>query len=333
MEKYGIIYKIRNIVNNKIYIGQTVFTFKQRYRHDLLKNTHNQHLKNSIKKYGIENFEVDEEFDIAYSKEELDKLEKMYIDIYETMKNKYGYNKREGGSRGRFSEESRKKLSLAVSGENSYWYSKQFSEEHKRKLIESHKGKHLSEETKNKISLANKGKNVSEETKQKLRDNHADVSGENHPLYGKHHSEETKRKISETKSTMIYCCEFDCVKSGHEWSKILNIDYTGINKCCKGTKKDIFNFHFRWATEKECLNNTNIIINEEDILKIRYSKHKLVYCYEYNTIKSGATEWSKILQCDVGDIGKCCKGKIKHVKGYHFRYATLEEVIKYVSKK
>jgi group I intron endonuclease len=36
-----------------------------------------------------------------------------------------------------------------------------------------------------------------EETKQKMKDNHADVSGENNPFYGKYHSEETRQKMRE----------------------------------------------------------------------------------------------------------------------------------------
>jgi hypothetical protein len=74
------------------------------------------------------------------------------------------------------------------------------SEEQKKQLSESHKGKHHSEETKKKISVANKGENnylfgkhLSEETKNKIsRAN----SGINHPLFGTHRSEETKRKQS-----------------------------------------------------------------------------------------------------------------------------------------
>ena len=92
IERYGVIYVIRNKVNNKLYIGQTVNNFHRRYGSNLFKNTHNQHLKNSIQKYGIENFEIDEEFDIAYSKEELDKLECLYIDIYDSIKEFFVYN-------------------------------------------------------------------------------------------------------------------------------------------------------------------------------------------------------------------------------------------------
>lgn len=90
---YGIIYKIRNKINNKIYIGQTKHSFKERYKNNLRKNTHNIELKNDIEKYGIDNFEIDEFFDIAYSKEELDKLEQLYIKSYNLLDSRYGYNK------------------------------------------------------------------------------------------------------------------------------------------------------------------------------------------------------------------------------------------------
>ena len=68
MEVYGIIYMIRNKINNKIYFGQTVqlHGFQDRYKHGDITFTHNDHLKNSVIKYGIENFEIREEFDIAY---------------------------------------------------------------------------------------------------------------------------------------------------------------------------------------------------------------------------------------------------------------------------
>lgn len=116
---YGYIYMIRNTVNGKIYFGQTKNSFKKRYGSNFEKHTHNQHLKNSIKKYGVENFEVREEFDVAYSKEELDELENLYIKIYNTIDSRFGYNKRYGGSHGKLIEESCKILSMKNSGGNS----------------------------------------------------------------------------------------------------------------------------------------------------------------------------------------------------------------------
>ena len=40
-----------------------------------------------------------------------------------------------------------------------------------------------------------KGYKHSEEARKKMSEHHADVSGENHPMYGKHHSEETLIKM------------------------------------------------------------------------------------------------------------------------------------------
>ena len=76
-EVYGIIYVIRNKVNNKLYIGQTTDKkgFNGRYResgkgiekvynHYKRKKYHdksyNVHLLNSIEKYGFDAFEIDE---------------------------------------------------------------------------------------------------------------------------------------------------------------------------------------------------------------------------------------------------------------------------------
>lgn len=64
-ERYGVVYKITNIVNNKVYIGVTTRTFNKGYKGNLTRVTHNDHLRSSIKKYGLDNFHIDEEFDIT----------------------------------------------------------------------------------------------------------------------------------------------------------------------------------------------------------------------------------------------------------------------------
>lgn len=94
---YGYIYKIENLINGKVYIGKTTRTFKERYKYNLEKNTHNNHLKNSIKKYGIDNFYINEEFDKALTKEELNEKEKYWIEHYKSNDEKYGYNILNGG--------------------------------------------------------------------------------------------------------------------------------------------------------------------------------------------------------------------------------------------
>lgn len=114
--KYGIIYMIRNNANNKIYFGQTIEKegFNGRYKRagegiERVYNYHkyceknkpkscNMHLLRAIEKYGFESFYIDECFDIAKNKEELDRLEKYYIILYDTINN--GYNCKGGGSNG-----------------------------------------------------------------------------------------------------------------------------------------------------------------------------------------------------------------------------------------
>ena len=94
---YGYIYKIENLINGKVYIGKTTRTFNERYKYNLEKNTHNNHLKSSIKKYGIDNFYINEELDKALTKEELNEKEKYWIEHYKSNDEKYGYNILSGG--------------------------------------------------------------------------------------------------------------------------------------------------------------------------------------------------------------------------------------------
>lgn len=87
------IYKIRNIINNKIYIGSAI-DIKKRWRDHkwyLKENKHhNQHLQASYNKYGLENFEF-----IIELKCELNNLlleEKRLIEKFKSNNNIYGYN-------------------------------------------------------------------------------------------------------------------------------------------------------------------------------------------------------------------------------------------------
>ncbi len=66
----------------------------------------------------------------------------------------------------------------------------------REKNSKSNKGRVVTDETKNKIRQKHKGKQLTEEHKRKISHNHADFSGEKHPMFGKHHSQEAKHKIS-----------------------------------------------------------------------------------------------------------------------------------------
>lgn len=86
------IYKITNIQNNKVYIGQTIRPIQQRFqRHinDALNNVLNTHFARAIRKYGKENFVI-EEIDKAQTQDELNKKEQYWINYYNSVEE--GYN-------------------------------------------------------------------------------------------------------------------------------------------------------------------------------------------------------------------------------------------------
>ena len=101
----GVIYKVRNTVNNKIYIGQTI-DFKSRKASHLRaafnpNSTHyNSHFMRAIRKYGEQMFDwvvihtVEGENKKAL-KRELDKWEIYYIGLFNSYNN--GYNMTLGG--------------------------------------------------------------------------------------------------------------------------------------------------------------------------------------------------------------------------------------------
>ena len=91
------IYKITNKINNKIYIGQTTKTIAlrwQRHYTDALNNRTNTKFARAIRKYGKDNFII-EEIDIAQNKEELNQKEIYWINYYNSILE--GYNSVDGG--------------------------------------------------------------------------------------------------------------------------------------------------------------------------------------------------------------------------------------------
>lgn len=95
-----LIYKARNRINNKIYIGQTVKGLSQRaseHKHRALyENDFSNKFHNAIRKYGYDAFEwtvLEESND--WTNEVLDEREKYYINLYHSVEN--GYNTLYGG--------------------------------------------------------------------------------------------------------------------------------------------------------------------------------------------------------------------------------------------
>ena len=97
----GVIYKITNSINGKVYIGQTRqklgVRWKQHINSSLCEtaNDYNTYLHVAIRKYGIDAFVV-EEIEVC-DNAELDAREIFWIDYYHSFNNKHGYNLTLGG--------------------------------------------------------------------------------------------------------------------------------------------------------------------------------------------------------------------------------------------
>lgn len=110
----GIIYIIVNKVNKKKYVGQTTIGLKRRYQMNWWKHSHNNYLRHSIEKYGIDNFEFEILESNIDSIELLNKLESKYAQELNTYIPN-GYNITRCGNNKLMNEETKQKLSLIKS--------------------------------------------------------------------------------------------------------------------------------------------------------------------------------------------------------------------------
>lgn len=97
---YGYIYKITNLVNKKIYIGQAIDIQQRWWGHlNCAKKQVNTVLYKAIRKYGAANFII-EQIDTANTKEELNNKEIYWIRKLNSTNDEIGYNLTAGGTGG-----------------------------------------------------------------------------------------------------------------------------------------------------------------------------------------------------------------------------------------
>ena len=120
-----IIYKATNIINNKVYIGQTIKELKiRKAQHERSFNYGRDYLfPRAIRKYGKDNFKW-EIIHRANSIDELNDMEAYYIEKYDSTNPLKGYNIKFGGKNKPMPICIRKKISKAQIGNLNHMFGK-----------------------------------------------------------------------------------------------------------------------------------------------------------------------------------------------------------------
>ena len=206
--------------SNKVYIGITKLDVSKRWKNG---NGYkcNSYFTRAILKYGWDNIMHEVLYD-DLTKEQAEEKEMNLISFYKSDDHKFGYNIQHGGNSHCVSEETKHKISKAMSD-------RKLSDETRKKLSELHKGnnnpmfgKRLSEEHKRKISIAEIGHTT---------------------------SEITKDKISNAKSKAVKCIETNIVyKSAREAEKKTGIKSSYIRVVCSGKRDTTGGYHWEYIS-------------------------------------------------------------------------------------
>lgn len=209
------IYTFKNLIDGKIYVGQTKHPGKRKREHlGCAKDGSEGKLYAAIRKYGEENFL----FEVVENCEDevVNEREVYWVQYFDSFK--CGYNMTSGGDHFDHSEETKEKI-------GNHFRGKHLSEEHKQRLREANLGKKPpphTPEVLQRMSESMKGKNtgpksaehraklaearrkwkLTDEQKERIKADKKPVSEETRKKLseagkGRVHSEETKKKMSD----------------------------------------------------------------------------------------------------------------------------------------
>lgn len=195
-ENNWCVYMHENRVNGKKYIGITSQKPTRRWANGEGYRMCPRFF-NAIQKYGWDAFRHDILF-TDLSQQEAERLEVELITKYGTLEKEKGYNLSAGGG--------------------------------------GCSGYKLTPEQRRKQSEALKGRVFTDEHRRKISENHADLSGSNHPNYGKQLRAETKRKISENHA--------DVSRGNHPQARAVMCVETGeVYACIRDAADAIRRYH------------------------------------------------------------------------------------------
>lgn len=292
-----IIYKTTNLINNKIYIGQSI------------KNNSNYLgsgyiFKKAIKKYGKQNFKK-EIIETCDSIKELNKREIYWINFYNSTDKNIGYNINEGGKNARQTKESKIKISLALKGKKSKRLNYKHSEETLNKIKESK----IKNGTYGISGMLNK--QHTEETRNKISEKTIGRKAWNKNLVGyqkgKCITKETRSKISAKLKGKTYEQKY-----GKEKSELLKSQARerNLGKELSQNTKNKISISLKGISKNQEFKNLISDLKSKPIFKYDLEGN---FIKEYKSIKEAKTEHK-------GDIIACLQGKQKTADKYVWKY-------------
>lgn len=170
------------------------------------------------------------------------------------------------------------------------------------KTLETKYGYNITEE------LGGGRRKLSDESRQKMRDNHPDISGDKHPMWGKNHKEESKKRISDATSgenNPMY---------GKQHAEVSKQKMSDNRADINGSKNPFYGKRH----------------TEENILKQKHEKASFYYIITSPTketyITKNMNEFSRIFDLTSSHMSSCATGREKSHRGYTARYATQDEI-------
>ena len=243
-----LIYKITNLINGKIYIGQTgVDRLAERiYEHqfETIHSETNVAFHNAITKYGFNNFSV-EVVETNISEELIDERERYYISFYNSYihaENSNGYNETLGGQGTHgyiFTETDRLKMSMK---QKAYWKNlKETNIEEYNRLCEIRRQNKLkyvwTEESRAKLSNSCKGRTPWNKGKKGLQEG-----------WNKGSSVLPKINMIDTKTNAVLRTFNNCYEAAREVfpEKLEKTCASRIYSVCKKNKGQAYGYYWRF---------------------------------------------------------------------------------------
>lgn len=163
------------------------------------------------------------------------------------------------------------------------------------------------------------GKHHTEHSKQLIAKAH---TGVNNPFYGRKLTDAEVERLNGPKRKAVICLEtgmeFESVAAA---SKYINVSHASISSCCNGKCPTVKGMHFVY---RDC---------PKTIEPKEQRQNRWVICEDTHKLYMSTNAASKETGIGQASIWDCCNSRRKNniAGGYHWRYATPDEVSSFLS--